>query len=178
MNNTDVTFKALTIIDPATNLIEIIQIRDKKSRTVTQAFANCWLARYPWPMRVIHDNGGEFIGWEFQELMAQLGITSVATTVKNPQANGIIERSHKTITDMLRVMLHITPPQNNQDADELIDNCFASCVHTMRCAHNHTMQTSPGATVFNRDMTINIPLMADYAGICQQKQQLIDSNLL
>ena len=38
-------------------------------------------------------------------------------------------------------------------------------MHAMRCAYNHTMQTSPGAMVFNRDMMINIPMIADINAI-------------
>ena len=101
INNTDIIFKALTIINPATNLIEIIQINNKRSKTVTQAFSNNWIARYPWPVKCIHDNGGEFLGIEFQELLSQLGIVLKPTTVKIPQANRIVEQSHKTIMDML-----------------------------------------------------------------------------
>ena len=84
----EVVFKALTAIHSVTNiLLEIIQINDKSSAHVAQQFSNCWLSRYPWPTRVVHDNGGEFIGWEFQSLLRQLGIQGVpSTTVKNPQS--------------------------------------------------------------------------------------------
>ena len=47
INNNNVVFKTLTIIDPAINLIKIIRINNKSSKTVTQAFTNNWLARYP-----------------------------------------------------------------------------------------------------------------------------------
>ena len=79
-----IVFKALTAINPVTNLLEIIQINDKSSTHVAQHFSNCWLSRYPWRTRVVHDNEEEFIGWEFQGLLTQLGIRSVPTIVKNP----------------------------------------------------------------------------------------------
>ena len=178
VGDTQVVFKALTMIDPATNLIEIIQIDNKSSKVVKQAFTNNWLARYLWPFKVIHDNGGEFMSGEFLDLLQQLGIVSRPTTVKNPKANDIVERSHKTITDMLRVMLHITPLQNLEDTNKIVDNCLASCMHAMICAYNHTMQTSPGAMVFNRDMMINITMIADINAIAERLQQLIDKNLI
>ena len=50
---------------------------------------------------MIHDNGNEFLGREFQELLQSYGIVSRATTVKNPQANSIVERLHMVITNNL-----------------------------------------------------------------------------
>ena len=172
-----IVFKALTTIDPVTNLLEIIRINDKSSAHVAQQFSNCWLSRYPWPTRVVHDNGGEFIGWEFQALLTQLGIRSVPTTVKNPQSNAIVERLHQTMGDILRVMLHINPPNDENDANQIVDNALATVVHSSRCAVNHTMQTSPGALVFQRDMIMNVPLIANLYSIQQRRQQLIDENL-
>ena len=104
VNGVPLEYNALTCIDPVTNLTEIIRIRNKTSKHVADQFANCWLSRYPRPIQCIHDNGGEFIGHEFQMLLDQAGIKSKPTTVKNPQANSICERMHKTVADMLRTI--------------------------------------------------------------------------
>ena len=173
----EITFQALTIIDTVTNLLEIIWINNKTSENVAQQFSNCWLARYPWPFRVVHDNGGEFIGWEFQDLLRRLGIISVLTTVKNPQSNAIVERSHHTIADIIRVMSHVSPPNNNGSAEAMMDNAFASCVHSMRIAVNGTLRTSPGALAFNRDMMVDVPLVHNLMAIRDRRQKLIDENL-
>ena len=62
--------------------------------------------------------------------------------------------------DILRVMLHINLPNNENDANQIVDNALlAICVHSSRCAVNHTMQTSPGVLVFQRDVIINVPLI-------------------
>ena len=53
--------------------MEAIRIKDKTSEHIAEQFANCWLARYPRPLKCIHDNGGEFIGWNFQELLTRYG---------------------------------------------------------------------------------------------------------
>ena len=177
VNGQTLEFKALTIMDTVTNLLEIVRIDNKSSENITQLFANTWLSRYPWPAQVIHDNGGEFIGHEFQDMLRTLGITAKPTTVKNPQANAIVERLHKTMADILRVMLHVDPPHNEPDATNMIDNALATVVHASRCAVNHTMQTSPGGMVFNRDMMINVPLISNLAAIGNRRQQLVDENL-
>ena len=56
--------------------------------------ACCYLVWYPRPEYVVYDNGSEFIQWEFQEMLNSYGITPVPTTVKNPQANSVIECLH------------------------------------------------------------------------------------
>ena len=177
VNEQELEFKALTIMDTTTNLLEIVRIDNKTSRNITQMFTNNWLARYPWPAQIIHNNGGEFIGHEFQDMMRTLGITSKPTTVKNPQANAIVERLHKTMADVLPVMLHVNPPEDELAVTNMIDNALATVVHASRCAVNHTMKTSPGAMVFNRDMMVDVPLISNLIAIGGQRQQLVDENL-
>lgn len=118
----------------------------------------------------------QFLG-EFQDLLRQFGIKSVPTTVKNPQSNAIIERVHKTMGDILRVLLHTTPPRTLNDTNRMVDNALATCQHACRIAVNHTMRTSPGAMAFNRDMLLNIPLIANLEAIRDRRQHLIDENL-
>jgi transposase InsO family protein len=113
----------------------------------------------------VHDNGGEFLGHEFQQLLAQAGITSVPTTVKNPQANAICERFHTTMADVLRVILRTGTPDNELEAEQIVDNALATCMHVTRCSINHQMRTSPGALVFNRDMFLDVPLLANLEAI-------------
>ncbi len=55
-------FKALTAVDTVTNLVNIIRVDDKESKTVATKFAHCCLTRYPWPQRWVHDTGTEFTG--------------------------------------------------------------------------------------------------------------------
>ena len=177
VNGQILEFKALTSIDPMSNLSELIRIDNKSSKHVSEQFENSWLSRYPRPNRCVHDNGGEFIGHEFQELLAQMGIVSVPTTVKNPQANAICERMHQTVGDILRVTLHTSPPNNINTANQMMDNALATAMHALRCAVNATLQTSPGALVFNRDMVMDIPLIANLETIRDRRQQLINENL-
>ena len=58
-------------------------------------------SRYPKPESVIYDQGGEFVGPEFQGCLITNGIETKPITIRNPQANAINEQSHKTIEDML-----------------------------------------------------------------------------
>ncbi|MGH7974345.1 MAG: RNase H-like domain-containing protein, partial [bacterium] len=100
--NSTYHLNAITIIDPATSWIEIIQIPDKEARTTAIMLDRHWFCRYPRPLFCIYDNGNEFLGFEFQEMLESYGVLSKPTTIRNPQANTIIERSHQVIADFIR----------------------------------------------------------------------------
>lgn len=80
------------MVDACTNWCEVARITTASSISTAKAFNQQWLSRYPRPLECVHDNGNEFMGIEFQELLQSYGIKPKPTTVKNPQANAIIER--------------------------------------------------------------------------------------
>jgi transposase InsO family protein len=93
--------QALTIMDKATGWPEFIAIQNKTSQTIALSFDSEWLCRYPRPAQVIYNNGTEFTGQVFQELLESYCIKPLATTVRNPWSNGVIEHVHLTMGDML-----------------------------------------------------------------------------
>ena len=95
--NQEHVFKALTIIDTVTNFPEIIHIDSKSSAYIAQQFENAWLSHYPQPVCVICDQGPEFKGEPFSQMLWHHGIHMIPTSVKNPQANAICEHLHQTI---------------------------------------------------------------------------------
>ena len=48
----------------------------------------------------------------------------------------------------------------------------------MRAGVHTTLGSSPGSLVFNRDMFLNLPLIADWHAINQKQEHLIPENLL
>ena len=173
----ELVFNALTCIDPVTNLSELIRIANKSSAHVAMKFENEWLARYPRPLKCIHDQGPEFMGADFQRILFLNGIKDVATTKKNPQANAVCERMHQTVTNILRPLLHAHFPQTAQAANDIVDTALATASYASRASLHRTLNISPGALVFHRDMLLNIPLLADLALIRNNRQILIDENL-
>ena len=169
-------FSALTCIDTVTNLVELVRINNKSSEEVSKRFAQNWLSRYPWPERCVHDNGGEFIGWEFQKVLENSNIKSVATSTYNPTANSVCERMHQSMGNILRTLLHgrDSPVQNLTQANELIDEALSICAHALRTSVHTTLGSSPGALVYNRDMFLNIPLLADWHAITTKREHVIN----
>ncbi len=169
---------ALTAIDTVTNLVELVRIDDKLSETVSRKYAQCWLARYPWPQRCVYDPGVEFVGPEFQTLLENYCIEDVCTSAKNPQANAICERMHQTVGNVLRTLLHDEPPQNITTAKEFVGEALSIAMHAMSAGVHTTLGSSPGSLVFNRDMFLNVPLFADWCAITCKQEHLIHENLL
>jgi hypothetical protein len=61
------------MIDPATRWFEIIEVPNKRADYIANLFEQVWLARYPWPAKVIMDRGREFMG-EVIDLLKDNGI--------------------------------------------------------------------------------------------------------
>ena len=173
----ELEISALTCIDTVTNLTELVRIQNKTSAHVAEQFQNCWLSRYPLPARCVHNNGGEFIGQAFQELLQQAGIDNAPTTAYNPQANAICERMHQTVANILRTLTIAHPLQNQQQADQAVDTALATAMHAMRASVHQTLGIAPGALVFQRDMFLELPLIANLITLQQIRQRLIDKNL-
>jgi hypothetical protein len=102
------------------------------------------------PNSVIHDQGKEFVGFHFQQMLQRNGVRSQPTTVKNPQAN------------TLGTLSTLNPPAGVDTANRLIEMALANCMFATRAIIHGTLQTTPGGIAFHRDMILNLPLIADY----------------
>ena len=146
---------------------------------MAQQFENAWLARYPRPINVIFDQGREFTGYEFQQMLHHHGIHARPTTIKNPQANAICERLHQTIANVLRPLLMENPPNNFEQATMVLDTALQTAAYSVCATIHGTLQISPGALVFHRDMLLDLPLIADLHLLCNRRQVLtVDASLM
>jgi transposase InsO family protein len=163
------------MIDIATRWIEIVALPNKTSETVALAFDRTWLARYPRPFEVLHDNGGEFIGNEFQELLTSYGIHDYPTTIKNPTANSILERAHQVISNSFRLM-----EVENLPFDEVnpFDGIIANTAFALRATIHSTLQASPAQLCFGRDMIMHTQFVANWHLIrSRQQQRMLKDNI-
>ena len=171
-------FMALTCIDRVTGLAELIRIDDKTAMHVAAKFDECWLSRYPRPMICCHDNGGEFTGWEFQQLLTDFGIKDVPTTSRNPSSNGICERMHRTVGTVIRTLVNENKPRTLKHAQVIIDQALSSASHAIRTNIHQGTGYAPGALAFHRDMLLNIPLLVNMLEIRARRQVKVDRDLM
>ena len=199
-DGTEVDFMCLTMIDPATSWFEVVELPvlerpdegtpkdnkgkkgkktddkdpyfDKSSAMIAKLVYSTWFCRYPRCRNIIYDNGSEF-KLHFQSLCDSFGLKRKPTSVKNPQANAILERIHQTLANMMRTaeldMADSVSP--NDIADFLNDAAWA-----VRSTYHTVLKASPGAAIFGRDMLFDVPFLADWKKIGDYRQRQTDRN--
>jgi hypothetical protein len=167
---------ALTMIDPSTNLLELIVVSDKESRTVACAFDRSWLCRYPRPLICLHDKGTEFTGTEFQELLQSYGIKAVIVTSANPQTNAILEHTHQVIANQLR-SLRLMSIELNSLAN-IQHELLAPVQWAMNSTYHTTLQATSAQLAFHHDMIMPTSYMVHWQSIRQRRQAITDRDNL
>jgi len=74
----------MTMINPATNWFEIVQITDKTSKERASKLEITWFNRYPLPTEIIVDRGKEFMGEVISMLRDDYNIKPKVVTTMNP----------------------------------------------------------------------------------------------
>jgi hypothetical protein len=131
---------------------------DKSSAQISNLVYKTWFSRYPHCQYIIYDNGSKF-KLHFRSLCDTYGMKHKPTSVKNPQANAILERIHAVLGNMLHT--------SELDMAELVKasdiDVFLSDAAWAVCSIYHTvLKASPGAAIFGRDMLFDIPFIADW----------------
>jgi hypothetical protein len=106
---------------------------------------------------MIYDYGSEF-KLHFCDLCKTYGVKHKPTSIKNPQANAILERIHAVFTNMLcTAELDMAKLVNASDIDIFVaDAAWAICF-----THHSVLKAPPGAAIFGQDMLFDIPFIAD-----------------
>ena len=123
---------------------------------------------------MIYDNGSEF-KLHFENLCDSYGIKSKPTSIKNPQANAILERTHDVLMNMTRTSeLDMADSVAPDDIDAVLTNA----AWAIRSTYHTVLKASPGAAIFGRDMLFDIPYIADWNKIGDYRQRQADLNNL
>ena len=164
---------AVTMIDPATGWIEIKEITTKHADVVANVLEKTWLTRYPRPSVITLDRGKEFMAEVTKMIKNDYGIKKRPITVRNPQANSIVERVHQTISNILRTFeIHNT----TVDDEDPWSGILAATMFAIRSTVHTTTQSTPMQLVFGRDAFLNIAHDANWRYIKERKQRLIKIN--
>ncbi len=146
------------------------EIFDKSSERTARLVNKTWLCRYPRCRYLIYDNGIEF-KLHFEHLCDSYGIKRKPTTVRNPQANAILERVHQVVGQMLRTAeIDMAKSVVPDDADVFIDNA----AWAIRSTYHTVLKASPGAAIFGQEMLFDIPFLADWNKIGDYRQSQTD----
>ena len=88
------------------------------------------------------DRGSEFIGQDFQEMIKETyGIKAKPITVRNPQANAIVERVHQVIGNIIRTF---ELENNYLDEDDPWIGILSATAFAVRSTFHTTLRSTPG----------------------------------
>ncbi len=120
------------------------KIYDKTSAQISNLVYKCWFCRYPCCCYKIYNNRSEF-KLHFHALCKTYGVKFMPSSIKNPQANAILEHICTVFTNMLRTAkLDMAKLANANDINiSLADAAWAIC-----STHHTVLQASPGAAIF------------------------------
>ena len=162
-DGSEVDFMCLTMMDPATNWFEIVELPvvdkpgseisnlnvsteyfDKTSQQIARLVNKLWFCRYPCCKHVVFDNGSEFKLY-FRQLVESYRVEKKPTTIKNPQANSVLERVHQVFGNMLCTSeLDMANSVNAESVSNFIDDAAWAV-----CSTYHTvLKSSPGVAIF------------------------------
>ena len=94
----------LTVIDHYTRYCILVPLIDKKKDLCARTMVDRVFMPFGPPNTVQLDHGSEFFNRTLQDLCLTLGIKVNFTIIRRPQSNGIIERTHRVIREMLNAL--------------------------------------------------------------------------
>ena len=142
----------LVVIDYYTKWIEIFALSNIQARTVATCIFNNVIARYGTPEQIHTDQGSQFESLLFKELCTLLQIHKSRTTPYHPAGDGLVERSNRTIQNILKTSIN----NNYKDWDLHLP---ATMLAYNTSVHSTTGYT-PHYLMFGREA--RIPLHAMY----------------
>lgn len=135
----------LTIVDRFTRWPEAYPIVDMTANTVAKALVANYVSRFGVPDVMTTDRGRQFESELFRQLTSLLGVNRIRTSSYHPQANGMVERFHRTLKTALKAC---ADPTNWSAHLPLI-------LLGLRTATKEDLKCSPAELVYGR--TLNLP---------------------
>jgi hypothetical protein len=93
---------------------------------------------------------------------------------KNTQANTICERIHQVLGTMRMRTSEVDMAESVEPAD--IDTFIDNAAWTICSTYHTVLKASPGAAIFGRDMLFDVPFIADWKQIGENRQRRTDHN--
>ena len=96
----------LYLIDIATRYTKARVIYSKTQDVIVENVISMWIAEGPGsPSKFLSDNGGEFSNESYTEMCENFNIRECKTAVESPWSNGLCERNHAVVDEMLKKMM-------------------------------------------------------------------------
>ena len=134
----------LTMIDRFTRWPVAVPMTNIRAETVAAALLENWISQFGCPLTITTDQGTQFESALFKELARLAGAKQIHTTPYHPQANGIVERLHRTLKAALMCEPHTLWPQR-----------LPVTLLGLRCCWKEDLQASPAEMLYGT--TLRLP---------------------
>ena len=95
-------FKYILLIgDQFSKWYEAVPMQNQEAKTVAISFVDCWVSRLGCPANLRSDKGTDLMSNLFKNMYKGLGIDRLSKTPYHPQVNAMIERTNRTIEEIL-----------------------------------------------------------------------------
>jgi transposase InsO family protein len=138
----------LTFIDHFTRFSDAIPIARQDTETIAKEFVMRIITQFGVPKKLLTDRGANFTSAIIQETCKLLKIQKLQTSSYHPQANGLCERMHKLLINMLSHFVR----KDAKNWDEYVPYAVMSYRGMPHCSSKY----SPYYLVFWRDMRLPI----------------------
>ena len=95
----------VTMMDVYSRYLIATPVRNHRASAVSRCLYESVVAYFGAPRSILSDRGTEFTGMIWESLTQMLGAKIKLTSPYYPQGNSVIEKSHRTLSNMLRTML-------------------------------------------------------------------------
>jgi len=151
----------LTFIDHFTRFCEAIPIARQDTETVAREFVLRIITQFGVPKKLLTDRGANFTSALIKETCKLLKIQKLQTSSYHPQADGVCERMHKLLIDMISHFVR----KDTRNWDDYVPYAIMAYRAMPHCSTKY----SPYYLVFGKDM--RLPIEDDWT------PQLGDNNL-
>ncbi|GFX61205.1 hypothetical protein TNCV_3406801 [Trichonephila clavipes] len=133
----------LVITDHFSKWAEIIPLKKASARVIADNFFDNYISRFGAPIKLISDNGPQFISDIFENLSERLGIRHVKTVVYRPQAN----RTERVNRDLVQMIANYVNEQH-----DTWDQFLREFAYAIRTAVNETTGKTPAELFLGRKL--------------------------
>ncbi|GFX58923.1 transposon Ty3-I Gag-Pol polyprotein [Trichonephila clavipes] len=134
---------ALVITDHFSKWAEIVPLKKASARVIADNFFDNYISRFGATIKLISDNGPQFISDIFENLSERLGIRHVKTVVYRPQEN----RTERVNRDLVQMIANYVNEQH-----DTWDQFLREFAYAIRTAVNETTWKTPAELFLGRKL--------------------------
>jgi hypothetical protein len=145
----------VVMVDYFTKWAEAVATATIDAATVANVIFDRWVCQWGAPGQLHSDQGSNFESNVVLELCKLLQIDKTRTTAYHPEGNGLVERTNRTIKNLLKAMV---------DDNRQWDRTLSKAIMVYRCTVHSSTRQSPHFLWTGREMRIPCDLNAPYTG--------------